>query len=157
MPLGAEALEPLPGFGRDADRKRNTVHHKDTQQHMERHLGLQHYMEAHSSTMSAKRAIDGLPARDHWGGSDPGTRGKGVRRPVRPCPLSWRISGEKPGVAPTTSTPPVRRATAARWRGTREAQSRFGWSQGTRQVRVVPLPVRRFGEAFDHNGEDSAL
>ena len=29
-PLGAEALEPLTGFGRDADMKWNTVQHKDT-------------------------------------------------------------------------------------------------------------------------------
>ena len=82
---------------------------------------------------------------------------KGVRRPVRPCPLSWRTSGEKPGVAPTTSTPPVRRAAATDGRKTREAQPRFGWSHGTREIRVVPLPVRRFGEAFDHNGEGFAL
>ena len=90
-------------------------------------------------------------------GATPERGGKGVRRPVRPCPLSWRISGEKPGVAPTTSTPPVRRATAARGRGPPEAQSRFAWSQGTREIRVVPLPVRRFREAFDHNGEGFAL
>ena len=30
MPLGAEALEPLTGFGRDADLKRYTVQHNDT-------------------------------------------------------------------------------------------------------------------------------
>ena len=30
VPLGAEALEPLPGFGRDADRERYTAQHKDT-------------------------------------------------------------------------------------------------------------------------------
>ena len=35
MPLGAEALEPLTGFGRDVDTKRNTVQIKDTQQHIE--------------------------------------------------------------------------------------------------------------------------
>lgn len=28
--LGAGALEPLTGFGRDADMKRNTMQHKDT-------------------------------------------------------------------------------------------------------------------------------
>ena len=35
VPLGVEALEPLPGCGRDADRKRYTAQHKDTQQHIE--------------------------------------------------------------------------------------------------------------------------
>ena len=30
VPLGAEALEPLTGFGRDADMKWYTVQHKDT-------------------------------------------------------------------------------------------------------------------------------
>ena len=30
VPLGAEALEPLTGFGRDADMKWNTVQHNDT-------------------------------------------------------------------------------------------------------------------------------
>jgi len=35
VPLGAEELEPLTGFGRDADRKRYTAQHKDTQQHIE--------------------------------------------------------------------------------------------------------------------------
>ena len=35
VPLGAEELEPLTGFGRDLDTKRNTAQHKDTQQHIE--------------------------------------------------------------------------------------------------------------------------
>ena len=30
VPLGAEELEPLAGFGRDVDMKRNTVQHPDT-------------------------------------------------------------------------------------------------------------------------------
>ena len=34
VPLGAEALEALTSFGRDADMKRYTVQHKDTQQHI---------------------------------------------------------------------------------------------------------------------------
>ena len=39
MPLGAEALETLTGFGRDTDMKRYTVQHKDTQQHMKQQAG----------------------------------------------------------------------------------------------------------------------
>ena len=39
VPPGAEALEPLAGFGRDADMKRYTVQHKDTQQHIEQQSG----------------------------------------------------------------------------------------------------------------------
>jgi len=39
VPLGAEALEPLPGFGKDADVKRYTEQHKDTQRHIEQQPG----------------------------------------------------------------------------------------------------------------------
>jgi len=39
VPFGAEAPEPLTGFGRDADRKRYTVQHKDTQQHIKQRSG----------------------------------------------------------------------------------------------------------------------
>lgn len=39
VPLGAEALEPLTGFGTDADMKRYTVQHKDTHQHIEQQSG----------------------------------------------------------------------------------------------------------------------
>ena len=35
VPLGAEALEALTGFGRDADMKRYTVQHTNTQRHIE--------------------------------------------------------------------------------------------------------------------------
>ena len=38
-PLGAEALEPLTGFGRDADLKGYTAQHNDTQQHIEQQSG----------------------------------------------------------------------------------------------------------------------
>ena len=39
VPLDAEALEALTGFGRDTDMKRYTVQHRDTQQHMEQQSG----------------------------------------------------------------------------------------------------------------------
>ena len=61
VPLGAEALEPLPGFRRDADVKRYMAQHKDIQQHMERQSGLQRYMETHASTVSAKRRSMAFP------------------------------------------------------------------------------------------------
>jgi len=73
-PLGAEALEPLTGFGRDADRKRYTAQHKDTQQHMEQ----QSYYKATRGTHTHRereKALNGLPARDHCGESDPAKRG----------------------------------------------------------------------------------
>ncbi len=99
---------------------------------------------------------NGSPPLDKWWGVP--KRG-GVRCPEA-CPALPPLMAhqrQKGGVAPTTSTPPVRRAAAARGRGTREAQPRFAFPQWTREIRVVPRPVRRFGEAFDHNGENSAL
>ena len=39
VPLGAEALEPLTGFGKDADMNRYTVQHKGKQQHIEQQSG----------------------------------------------------------------------------------------------------------------------
>ena len=39
MPLGAEETEPLTAIGRDADRKRYTAQHKDTQRHITQHAG----------------------------------------------------------------------------------------------------------------------
>ena len=42
-------------------------------------------------------------------------------------------------------------------RGTREAQPRFASPQRTRDIRVVPLLMRRYGEALYHNGGGSAL
>ena len=49
VPLGMEALKPLTGLGTDADMKRYTVQHKDTQRHIERQSGVQHYTETHAS------------------------------------------------------------------------------------------------------------
>ena len=64
VPLGAEALETLTGFGRDTDMKRYTARHRDTQQHMERQAGYnatQRYMETHVATVSAKRCLMAFP------------------------------------------------------------------------------------------------
>ena len=98
--------------------------------------------------------LDGLPARDHCGESDLPARGAKGRHL---CPPPWRTSAEKGGVALTTSTPLVRRAVAPGGRGTREAQLRFAFPQRTREIRVVPRLVRRFGKVPHHNGEGSAL
>ena len=158
VPLGAEALEPLPGFGRDADRKRYTAQHKDTQQHIEQQSGVQHYTETHASTVSAKRRSMAFP---------PGItvvratlrkgEGKGDVLPVTLYPARWRTSAKKHGVALTTSIPPVRRAVAPGGRGTREAQPPFSFPWRTREIRVIPRLVQRFGEVLNHNGEGSAL
>ena len=64
---------------------------------------------------------------------------------------------KKGGGAPSTITPPVRRADAPGEAGTRGAQPRFALSQRTRKMLVVPRLVRRFGEVPKHNGESSAL
>ena len=96
--------------------------------------------------------------RDHCGESDP-PRG-GLSGGPKGGPLNllrWRISAQKGGVALTTSTPLVRRAVTPGGRGTREAQPRFALSHRGRGIRVVPRPVRRFGEIPNHAGEGSAL
>ena len=74
LPNRAEALEPLTGFGREADRKRYTVQHKDTQQHMEQQSA---YKATRGTRIHRERekALHGLPARDHCGESDPQKRG----------------------------------------------------------------------------------
>ena len=64
---------------------------------------------------------------------------------------------KKGGGAPSTSTPLVRRAAAPGEGGTREAQPRFFFPQRMREIRVVPRPMRRFGEVPNHNGGGSAL
>lgn len=38
-------------------------------------------------------------------------------------------------------------------RGTRKAQPGYALPQQTREIRVVPCLMRRFGEVSDHNGE----
>jgi len=50
-----------------------------------------------------------------------------------------------------------RRSGAPDRRGTGEAQPRFAFSQRTREFPVVPLMMRRFVKASNHNGEGSAL
>ena len=72
-------------------------------------------------------------------------------------PARCRTSGQKRGVAPSTSTPLVRRAAAPGGRGTREAQPRIASSQRTREIRVVPRLMRRFVKVSNHNGECYAL
>ena len=72
-------------------------------------------------------------------------------------PLWCRTSGPKRGVAPSTSTPLVRRAGAPGEGGTREAKPRIAFSHGTREIRVIPRPMRRFGKDPNPNGEGSAL
>ena len=101
--------------------------------------------------------LDGLPARDHCGESDPGKGGKGCPDPCPPLPSRGRTSGQDMGVALTTRTPPVRRAVAPGARGTREAQPLFALSHRTREIRVIPIMMRRFAKASNHNGEGSAL
>ena len=72
-------------------------------------------------------------------------------------PTRCRTSGQKGGVAPSTSTPFVRCAAAPGGRGTREAQPRFAVSHWTRKMLVLPRLMRRFGKTLNHNGEVSAL
>ena len=72
-------------------------------------------------------------------------------------PPRCRTSGQKRGVAPTTFSPLVRRADAPGEGGTREAPPRFAFSHRTREIRVIPRPMRRFVKVSNHNGEGSTL
>ena len=72
-------------------------------------------------------------------------------------PTRCRTSVQKRGVAPSTSTPLVRRAAAPGGRGTREAQPRFAFSQRTRKMLVLPRLMQRFGKTLNHSGEAPAL
>ena len=109
VPLDAEALETLTGFGRDTDMKRYTARHRDTQQHMERQAGYnatQRYMETHAATVSAKKCSMAFPPGITVEGATPENEGrKGGQRPGHLSTRSWRTSAEKPGVAPSTSSP----------------------------------------------------
>ena len=72
--MGAEELEPLTGFGRDADMKRNTVQHQthgNTSSNKE-------VTKLHAETLIHRErewASGGLPARDPCGESDPPEEG----------------------------------------------------------------------------------
>ena len=92
-----------------------------------------------------------------WREQPPEGEGKGVVFPVTLYPPRCRTSGQKEGVAPSTSTPLVRRAGAPSGRGTREAQPRIAFSQRTHKMLVLPRLMRRFVKVYDHNGECSAL
>ena len=95
------------------------------------------YLAGPSREPQARAALDGLPARDHCGGSDPETRGgKGGQRPGHLSPRSWRTSAEKPGVAPSTSSPSRRSAPGEA--GTRRAPPRHG----CRRRRGESVPTR---------------
>ena len=72
-------------------------------------------------------------------------------------PTRCRTSGQKGGVAPSTSTPLVRRAVTPGEGGTREAQPRFDRSQRMREMLIVPRLARCWGKVLNHNSEDFAL
>ena len=72
-------------------------------------------------------------------------------------PPRCRTSGQKRGVALTTSTPLVRRAVSPGEGGTREAQPRFAFPQRSRDIPVVPRLMRRFGNVPTTVGGGSAL
>ena len=85
------------------------------------------YLAGPSLKPQAGAALDGLPARDHCGESDPKRGGKGCPDPCPPLPSPVAHQRPKGGVALTTSTPPVRRAIAPGEGGTHEAQPHFAF------------------------------
>ena len=74
-----------------------------------------------------------------------------------PSPARWRTSAEKTGVAPSTFSPPVRRADAPGEAGTRGAAPRCALPHRTRGIRANPCPMRIARNSPDHNGEGGAL
>ncbi len=103
-------------------------------------------------------ALEAFPPGITVEGATPENEGrKGGQRPGHLSTRSWRTSGKNEGVAPSTSSPLVRRATPPGEGGTREAQPRFAFPQRTRGIRANPLPMRVSGHNLDHDGEDSAL
>ena len=104
-------------------------------------------------------ALDGLPAGDHCGESDlPARGGKGCPDPCPPLPRPVPHQRPKGGGRSHHQHPlpygaPLRRAGG----GPARRSLAPPVSQRTREIRVVPLPVRRFVEVLDHNGEGFAL
>ena len=96
--------------------------------------------------------MDGIGCRwTLWAGhgNPPGL--KTVAQPLRNYPrkvLLRKVQGRSHHQHPL-----VRRAAAPGERGTHEAQPRFALSHQTREIRVVPLLMRRFGKVSNHNGE----
>ena len=68
-------------------------------------------------------------------------------------PCRWRTSVQKRGVAPSTNTRLVRRADALGEAGTREAGTRCALPQRTREIRVIPCPMRVSRQSPDRSGE----
>ena len=85
------------------------------------------------------------------------TSPKGEAKGRHLFPRRWRTSGEKGGVALSTSTPSRTARRYAGREGDSRGQPRFAFSQGTREIRVVPRSLRRFGKVSNHNGEGFAL
>ena len=106
MPLDAEALETLTGFGRDGDMKWNMVQQKDTQQHIEQQTGYKATRSRHSSSMSAKARLEAFPPGITVEGATPEKgRGDGEFWRAPSPPPRCRASEKKQGVAPSTSSP----------------------------------------------------
>ena len=124
VPLGAEALEPFRGLEETrigSATRCNIPIHSNTSSYKK-------VTKLHAATLIHRErdwTSGGLPARDHCGESDLPARGaRGVPTPVPLCTPPCRTSGQKGGVALTTSTPPVRRAvTPGEGGGTRGAAS----------------------------------
>ena len=81
---------------------------------------------------------------------------------VRHCVRRLTLAGDAPASKKGGSLPPPApflcgASSAADGEGTREAQPRFAVSRGTREIRVVPCPMRSFSEVLHHNGEGGAL
>ena len=98
-------------------------------------------------------SISAFPQRSLWRERPP--EASVNRAPLRAPVNTGRCctSVQKGGVAPSTSTPLVRRAGAPGERGTCEAQPRFALSQRTRKMLVIPRLMPRFGKMRNHNGE----
>ena len=117
------------------------------------------YLAGPSRGPQAGAAFDGLPARDHCGGSDPEKgRGGGEFWRAPPPPPRCRTSAKKPGVAPSTSSP-SRTAPRGGVRGGGHAMPapHKALPHRIRRIRANPRPMRVSGNSLDHDGEGCAL
>ena len=103
--------------------------------------------------------LDGLPARDHCGGSDP-RKGEGrwwiLACTTSPCPVPHQRS--KTGGCSLHFLPLLCGVTPRRARrGQLKPAPRYALPQRIRGIRANSLPMRIPGHSLDHNGEGSAL
>ena len=113
------------------------------------------YLASPSREPQTGAALDGLPARDHCGGSDPKNGGEMVNYGMHHLPLPGGAPAPKNmGSLPPLALPP---GAAHGRRGDTPGAALPRLSQPTRGIRANPCPMRVSAQSLDHNGEGFAL